>query len=256
MRFQSLVAFDTTRMVPIDGLRCPHCGEKSIPMPFFGRGTNIAKLLVLFVFSSFFGPALYFLLRKDRLICRHCQKLFSLRKPTGLFDAFSDEPSKWVSGSTDELTYGDPLLLSTEKDEQQTKLLEKKSFKAKTLAWSTGLAGSFFMITGLLHQGPHGVFGFGVFCGALALYGGIRAHQDGQKATGLKRRLRTLRVIHLARQHQGRINVTLVSAALGLDFKEAEALLDSMVDGQRVDLDVDGEGRVTYVFPELIASHP
>jgi hypothetical protein len=61
-------------------------------------------------------------------------------------------------------------------------------------------------------------------------------------------------VIHLARQHQGRINVTLVSAALGLDFKEAEALLDSMVDGQRVDMDVDGEGRVTYVFPELLGS--
>jgi hypothetical protein len=235
-------------------LRCPRCGETAVPMPFFVRGTNVIKLFILFAITSFFGPVLYFFLRKDRLICRHCQTLFSQQRPMGLLEAFSDDPRGWLPGGVDRSANQDPLTTSTVEDEQLTKVLDKKVLKAKTLAWSMGLTGSLFIIADLVHGGPGGGVGFGVFCGALALYFGIRAQKHGRKAGFLKHRLRTLRVIHLARQHQGRINVTLVSAALGLDFKEAEALLDSMVDGQRVDMDVDGEGRVTYVFPELLSS--
>ena len=47
--------------------------------------------------------------------------------------------------------------------------------------------------------------------------------------------------------------MTTVAAHMRLDLQEAEALLDSMVDGRRVDVHVDDAGRLTYVFPELIA---
>jgi hypothetical protein len=41
---------------------------------------------------------------------------------------------------------------------------------------------------------------------------------------------------------------------LGIDFKEAEHILDTLVDGHHVDVEVSDEGRFFYVFPDLIAA--
>jgi hypothetical protein len=60
------------------------------------------------------------------------------------------------------------------------------------------------------------------------------------------------RVFQLARKLGGRLTVSDVVIDLGLDVREAEELLQSLVDNVRVRMEVDENGRVTYEFPEII----
>lgn len=62
---------------------------------------------------------------------------------------------------------------------------------------------------------------------------------------------REAEVYRLAKQHNGVLTVSEVVARLGLDLQEAERLLDNLVAGQRVLMDVDQRGLVTYTFREL-----
>src|SRR5262249_14565189 len=87
--------------------------------------------------------------------------------------------------------------------------------------------------------------------GVGTLLAGLRSSTLGRLAAMKRRRQERLQIVELARAHEGRLNVTLVASHLHLDFQEAESALDTLVDGQRVDLQVDDQGRVTYVFPEL-----
>jgi hypothetical protein len=90
--------------------------------------------------------------------------------------------------------------------------------------------------------------------GAGTLLAAVRGSSAARLAESMRRREKMLQILDLARTHQGRLNVTLVASHLHLDFRESEAALDAMVDGRRVDLEVDDEGRVTYVFSELLES--
>ncbi|MFP4067203.1 MAG: hypothetical protein ACLFRR_00195 [Spirochaetaceae bacterium] len=60
------------------------------------------------------------------------------------------------------------------------------------------------------------------------------------------------RVYQLAAKHKGRITVSDAVIDLGLDVKDAEELLQSLVDNVRVRMELDDNGRVTYEFPEII----
>lgn len=60
------------------------------------------------------------------------------------------------------------------------------------------------------------------------------------------------RVFQLARKLGGRLTVSDVVIDLGLDVRDAEELLQSLVDNVRVRMEVDDNGRVTYEFPEII----
>ena len=95
----------------------------------------------------------------------------------------------------------------------------------------------FFMMSGL--------------SGAGALVSSQRGKRFGSEAAAKRHRQRVLEVLALARAHSGRLNVTMVASHMAMDLREAESLLDSMVDGRRVDVHVDDQGRMTYVFPEL-----
>jgi hypothetical protein len=81
---------------------------------------------------------------------------------------------------------------------------------------------------------------------------------DRQQVLANAKRMReeTLQVLDLARRYDGRLTVTLVASHLSVDFPEAERMLDRLVDGRRVDMLVDNDGRITYVFPELSALPP
>lgn len=60
------------------------------------------------------------------------------------------------------------------------------------------------------------------------------------------------RVFALARSLGGRLTVSDVIIELGLDVKDAEELLEGLVDNIRVRMEFDDNGRVTYEFPEII----
>ena len=60
-------------------------------------------------------------------------------------------------------------------------------------------------------------------------------------------------VFDLAYRRKGRITVSDIIIATGTGVKEAEGLINGMVDGSRVTMEIDDRGLVIYEFPEIIA---
>jgi len=61
------------------------------------------------------------------------------------------------------------------------------------------------------------------------------------------------RIFRAANKQRGRLTVSDVVIETGLGIKEAEELINGMVDGLRVRMEVDERGLVVYEFPEIIA---
>lgn len=60
-------------------------------------------------------------------------------------------------------------------------------------------------------------------------------------------------IYKLAYRFKGRITVSDIVVETGMDVKAAEDLIQSMVDNQRVRMEVDDQGMLVYEFPEIIA---
>jgi hypothetical protein len=68
-----------------------------------------------------------------------------------------------------------------------------------------------------------------------------------QRAQGLE-----ARIFRAAYKQKGRLTLSDVVIETGLGIKEAEELINGMVDGLRVRMEVDDRGLVLYEFPEII----
>ena len=229
---------------------CPHCGQPMRPVPYFSSGLNIAKAMVLTIPFSFPGPLLFFLLRRDRMICCHCKTLLSRRETMPLLSGVSSGGALVSSISADgRMTLFDP-------EEDQTSL-QWQSRRNRRRAWSGGVTSAGLTTFGLLMTGtadPHAGMVFLMSAAPLgigAVFAGLRSRSQAHRAQEKRIHEQRTRVLELARVKGGELNVSLVAADLRIDLAEAEALLTGMVDGQRVDMDVDDEGHINYVFPEL-----
>lgn len=60
------------------------------------------------------------------------------------------------------------------------------------------------------------------------------------------------RLFRAAYKQRGRLTVSDVVIETGLGIREAEELINGMVDGLRVRMEVDEQGHVIYEFPEII----
>lgn len=60
-----------------------------------------------------------------------------------------------------------------------------------------------------------------------------------------------VRVYRLAASKGGTVTVSDVVVNLGVSPQESERILQSLVDNERVNMEVDDKGQVTYTFPEL-----
>ncbi len=58
-------------------------------------------------------------------------------------------------------------------------------------------------------------------------------------------------IFRLAKLRSGKISLSEVVVETGLNIKEAEQYMDSITDSEHVLLEIDGDGRLIYVFPEL-----
>jgi DNA-binding IclR family transcriptional regulator len=76
-----------------------------------------------------------------------------------------------------------------------------------------------------------------------------------QGARDLEEKYQRRRILELAGRRQGKLTVADVATSLGMDLKDAEHILDTLVDGRHVDVEVSEEGRLFYVFPDLIAAN-
>jgi len=91
------------------------------------------------------------------------------------------------------------------------------------------------------------VGGVGVALGATALRAGAR--QAGRARDRATERA----LLDLARAEGGRLSATRVAERLGWTTREADAALTDLVDEVRVSLEVEPDGRLTYVFKEIAA---
>jgi hypothetical protein len=60
-------------------------------------------------------------------------------------------------------------------------------------------------------------------------------------------------VFRLAARNKGRLTLSDVIVETGLDLNKAEKLMDRMIDGAHVQIDVNDKGMILYVFPEMIS---
>jgi hypothetical protein len=248
------------------GVYCTSCQQRTVPVPYFSRGINIAKLAVLLPFT-FVGPLLFFLIRKDRLVCSWCRSLLPGELPLPLLDAFESSPpaiaDRRLGPMGHESLVGNRAQAGlsdwsgNEVASHEIAHLERRSRRNRRRSWSLGAATAMMTALGGMAASSGGAepatffFAMGGLTGAGALVSSQRGRKASADAATKRHRQRVLEVLGLARTHHGRLNVTMVASQMSLDLKEAESLLDSMVDGRRVDVHVDDQGRMTYVFPEL-----
>jgi len=236
---------------------CSRCGQPMRPIAYFSRAFNVAKAVFLFIPFSIVGPLLFFLLRKDRLICSVCQSLLKNDAVVPFVQAFSPGgrmlagyPSTSVAAG---LTVYDP-------DEDQT-ALERQSRRCRTRArtWGAISAGLLGLGVTLAITGSEGGFApflvGGLPLGIGALFSHFKGRTYGRMAEAKRTHEHRACVLELARASGGRLSVSLVATELRIDLADAERLLSSMVDGQRVEMEVDDNGRIHYVFTELVERH-
>ena len=60
-------------------------------------------------------------------------------------------------------------------------------------------------------------------------------------------------IFRLAKSRGGHVSLSEVVVETGLELERAEKYMDSMVDSAHVAMEVDKDGRLYYVFPELIS---
>lgn len=108
-----------------------------------------------------------------------------------------------------------------------------------TLLFGTGVLG----ITAALVLG-----GAGVLVGATAFR---RARTLDERAKEKERRALEARILSIASRHGGELTATIVAADLGVKPEDAERALSALVDGTRVELEVDEtDGTMHYLFRE------
>lgn len=229
---------------------CHRCGETLSPDSYFSRGLNVAKLVALLPIN-FILPILFFFLRKDRLVCGNCRKLLPATAILPLLPAMPEGPGSALVLS------GDVTALALSSPEGQQLAKASRGAKASGVLFAMfamPLSLPVFAFLGSLGWAEMAVVGLP---GGLLLAGSVNAFR---RASMLARRARESeskhmrrQIVALAQRHQGRINVAQVAATLGCDFKDAEALLDAMIDGRHVDVEVTDDGRLVYVFPDLVA---
>jgi hypothetical protein len=210
------------------------------PAPYFGRAANIAKALVLMIPFNVVGPLLFFLMRKDRFICSACSRLLKDSASAPMLQAMSGEGG---------LAVYDP--------EEDQAALQWQSRRQLARAWSrgalsVGMAG-FGVALGVVGD-PHTAIPLALAAvplGIAAVVAAVRSRSLGQRAAAKRRHEQRAQVLELARASGGQLSVSLVATELRIELADADELLSSMVDGQRVDMEVDDNGRISYVFTEL-----
>lgn len=92
------------------------------------------------------------------------------------------------------------------------------------------------------------IAGGGVATGGLSLW---ESRRFDRRVKQLERTIFEQRLFALAQEQGGTLRVVDVARRLRIGSKDAEALLDSLVDEVRVSMQVTDEGQIDYVFREL-----
>jgi len=119
--------------------------------------------------------------------------------------------------------------------------------------WGMGGFGMGFPLLGLLSLFLLGG-GLYILLRRIGTFDGSRRegiHSRGNRTLSGAKSASAPEIFRLAKRYDGVLTVSDVVSELGIDPKEAEALLEGLTDGQRVDMQVDDDGVVRYVFREF-----
>lgn len=211
---------------------CPRCGYRGEGVSYFSRGGHIAGAVGLTLLTAGMmgvGGLIYYLLRRDHVVCPRCGRGWGKEGEIALLPA-----AQPAGGSTM------PSLPSGGGGKQAAAVL---LFLFAALMVVIGIAAGEFVPA---------------IIGSVSASAGIAMH----RAAGLERQRRRdalisalqLPVLKLAGQKRGQLTVTEVATELGWTMKRAEKVLQSLDDGLRVTSEVTDEGVIVYEFPELLRS--
>ena len=241
------------------GPYCPHCRQRTVPVPYFSRGINVGKAAFLFLLTPA-APLVFFFLRRDRAVCSWCRSMLPGEVDVPLLDTFSPTPlsPRQAQQLLEEGSPGGALESSSEGTQREIAIHEHKGRRSARRVSTMGTAAVVFAGLGGWVASNEGaaaaayLWTLGGLSGAVAFASARRGQRHNIAAQITRQRHRVLEILNLAKANAGKLTVTAVAAHMQLDLRESEALLDSMVDGRRIDVQVDDGGRITYVFPELI----
>ncbi len=220
------------RLVPrTERLRvCPRCSYQGEGIPYFRKTGHVALLVGVSVFTYLFGGLVYWLARRNHLVCPRC----------GL---------GWENASR---------VLSVTGMEPEQRLIEARSeeplpsrgIKRRIAGVAMVLIATLLVLVGIVEGvapaiAVGSVMGMG---GSLSFYWGWQGLQGRRQAVmrGLQRK-----ILQLASLKGGTLTVTEVAADLNLSLSAAEKILTSMDDDFRVRSEISEEGVIYYEFPEL-----
>jgi hypothetical protein len=210
---------------------CPRCGFRGQSVGYFSRGTHVAGLVVLTVFTAGFlgvGGLGYYLLRREHRICPRCAQSWGKHGARAL--SLADAPA-------------------TRMVPQDAPLADVEG--GGGFAWVLFALAAVLFAIGVAEIEPL-MLAFSAIAGA----GGFMVRQSAgrrreERRAALLQALQ-LPVLKLAAERRGRLTVTEVASALGWGLPRAEKVLNSLEDGLRVASEVTDEGVIVYEFRELM----
>ncbi|CAN5809452.1 hypothetical protein BH23GEM6_BH23GEM6_17340 [soil metagenome] len=210
---------------------CPRCHYQGEGVGYFSRGSRLAALIgvtVMTMGAMGAGGLIYYVLRRDHLICPRCGRGWG---PNG------ERALVRRSENARAMETGGPVAPGNG-------------------SWKQGWSIFLFIAAAVLLMVGLFVGEVGVIAAALLSAGGgvvlmQAAGRDREKRREALISALQLPVLKLANQQGGRLTVTEVAAHLGWPLKRAEKILQSLDDGVRVDSDVTDEGVIVYEFREL-----
>lgn len=203
---------------------CPRCGYEGLAVSYFSRGSRLAALVGVTMLTAGVmgaGGLIYYLMRKDHLVCARCGH-------------------HWTS-------LGARALARV--DEDPALALSRGSAK-KPWAVLLFVMAVLLMVPGIVEfEMIPLLFGMAAAGGGFALLRSANREREERRAA-LVAALQGP-VLRLAAEQGGSLTVTEVAARLGWTMPRAEKVLRSLDDGLRVDSEVTDEGIIVYHFLEL-----
>ncbi|MBN1770453.1 MAG: hypothetical protein JXB32_04260 [Deltaproteobacteria bacterium] len=218
--------------------RCPHCNNPSPAVPYFSRSGAGCMVTMLYGLGGFPGVA-YRKAHENELVCELC----------GGHRGFAAGPLALAAAARRGIPEKPDQAM--QRAAQIEALGAGRSFGLKGLAGMLGVVGlGTLLLTLFFASGLFTALGItaaaGFLFGALALFVAGRGLKKRYQRDAEVTRLRAL--ADLAREHQGVLRLDRAAEVLCLPPPQVEPLLSSLVDGDRVKLDVEDDGVLVYRF--------
>lgn len=210
---------------------CPRCAYQGEGVPYFRRAGHLALLIGVSLFTYGFGGLVYWLARRNHLVCPRCG--LGWENAARVLAATGPEPER--------------RLVEAQPDEP----LPSGGLKRRIAGVTMVLLATLMVLVGFVEAEAAAVAVGSVtgMAGSLSFYWGWQGLQSRRKSV-----MRALqrKILRLARAKGGTLTVTEVAADLNLSLSAAEKILTNMDDDFRVRSLISQEGVLYYEFPELL----